>query len=459
MTTALEGPPIREAGEIRARLQSEIRQRHAAGAGSPDLLRVEFVIPPINALTWLCGQTPGSRGYWSDRDDRFELAGVGRADMLTGDGGEDYEALMADLHGRLDRADGPVRYFGGMRFSLQGRRDEGWASFKAYRFILPRFEILRRDGQTRIACNFRAVEPLPRVEEELARLAFPREAAAGQRPRRLAREDEPDAAGWRERVEAALAAFVPGEYEKVVLARKTRLRFDQPFTAVSLLRDLKPMTPSRFHFCFQPAAGVAFIGASPERLFHRRGRELYSEAIAGTRPRGAREDEDQRLAGELLGHEKERREHAHVVHAIRRALQELAATVESSPEPVILKLTQGQHLLTSFQARLKDGIRDGDILRVLHPTPAVGGAPTACALEDIARWEPFDRGWYAGPVGWLSRDETEFAVAIRSALVRENVVDVFAGAGLVAGSAADEEWDEVENKMADFFDALQVPRT
>jgi menaquinone-specific isochorismate synthase len=95
-------------------------------------------------------------------------------------------------------------------------------------------------------------------------------------------------------------------------------------------------------------------------------------------------------------------------------------------------------------------VTDAEVLRALHPTPAVGGYPGVEALEEIRALEPFDRGWYAGPVGWIGADAAEFAVGIRSGLVRGNTLALFSGAGIVAGSAPEGEWAEIEQKIGDF---------
>ena len=113
-----------------------------------------------------------------------------------------------------------------------------------------------------------------------------------------------------------------------------------------------------------------------------------------------------------------------------------------------------RHLVSRVGAGLRDGVTDADLLGALHPTPAVGGYPKEGALEGIRALEPFDRGWYAGPVGWVGADGAEFAVGIRSGLVRGRTLALYSGAGIVAGSRPEEEWAEVEQKIKDFTDAF-----
>jgi len=115
-----------------------------------------------------------------------------------------------------------------------------------------------------------------------------------------------------------------------------------------------------------------------------------------------------------------------------------------------MKLARGRHLVSRARGTLREGVTDWDVLEALHPTPAVGGHPKEEALAEIRTSEPFDRGWYAGPVGWISADAAEFAVGIRSGLVSGRTLRLFSGAGIVAGSVPEEEWAEIEQKIGDF---------
>ena len=121
----------------------------------------------------------------------------------------------------------------------------------------------------------------------------------------------------------------------------------------------------------------------------------------------------------------------------------------------LLKLARKQHLYSAVNVLLKEDVTDGSLLDRLHPTPAVGGYPTENALSEISRLEPFDRGWYAAPVGWISADEAEFAVAIRSGLIHDKTLSLYSGAGIVPGSKPEEEWQEIEHKISDFLEVIE----
>jgi menaquinone-specific isochorismate synthase len=262
--------------------------------------------------------------------------------------------------------------------------------------------------------------------------------------------DSPDLKGWRENVVRALAAFSEGRLGKVVLARRAQFGFCEDLDPTLLLESLKAATPGCFHFYAEPESGTAFLGASPERLFRRDGRTLETEAVAGTRPRGVSSTEDEGLRDDLLHSAKDRVEHTYVSKGIREALEPLCEELEIEDGVSEMMLARGRHLRSKVRGTLRDGVTDAVLLDAMHPTPAVGGHPRSEALETIQALEPFDRGWYAGPIGWIGAEDSEFAVGIRSGLVRGRTLALYSGAGIVAGSVPDEEWAEIEQKIGDF---------
>ena len=178
--------------------------------------------------------------------------------------------------------------------------------------------------------------------------------------------------------------------------------------------------------------------------------------MAGTRSRGDSARADAVLRDELLGSEKDRREHAFVEQAIRDRLAALCTSVRQNETTSELRLARGRHLRSQLEGRLRDRVTTIDVLCALHPTPAVGGVPTDHACRAIREQEPFVRGWYAGPVGWIGAEAAEFAVAIRSGLVRGNQLALYSGAGLVEGSVPEQEWNEIEQKISDFAAVLDL---
>lgn len=254
----------------------------------------------------------------------------------------------------------------------------------------------------------------------------------------------------------ALDSIEEHDLDKVVLARRVALALDDSMDPMLVLRHLEKATSGSYHFAVRPVGGPAFVGASPERLFRRDGRCVESEAVAGTRPRGETEAEDAAFREELLQSPKERREHAYVQEAIREDLERVCTHVEVPNETRELALERGRHLYSKVTGTLRSGTRTTELLETLHPTPAVGGVPTGDAVEAIRAQEPFDRGWYAGPVGWIGRDAAEFAVGLRAGLAWEDRVALFSGAGIVDGSEPDREWEEIEQKIGDFAAIMGV---
>jgi len=181
------------------------------------------------------------------------------------------------------------------------------------------------------------------------------------------------------------------------------------------------------------------------------GQRIISEAIAGTRPRAIDENYDKKLEKQLLNSEKDSLEHKYVVDGIIETLTPLCRPLNFDDTFSLQKLKGSQHLITRFEGQLNEGVFDQQILQSIHPTPAVAGCPTQKAMRTIKKLEPFERGWYTGPVGYMGKMQSEFAVAIRSGLIHGNQLSLYAGAGIVDGSTVKDEWSEIENKISNFM--------
>ena len=428
------------------------------------ILQLEVQIPNLKPLSWLAKQSVDVKTYWSERAGNLTIAGVGIADLVTDERSVDRSQFFHQLRQNLSPLFPQVRYYGGIRFDRDRSLSPVWQLFGNYRFVVPRFEI-RSDGvATYFVCNFRCRSltdspsklqiQLDIILEELSQLdlTIGSETIKSILPLVINRTDSPNYVDWQQNVNFALSTFPQLNIDKIVLARQSTLTFADDLQPQSLLLALQPHNPHSYHFCFQIEPNRAFIGTSPERLYHRRDRILATEAIAGTRHRGASSQIDRQLSDNLRKSAKDRHEHQLVVDNLQCILTELCDRVEIERELTILKLNKVQHLYTQCQGILKPEIDDDRILAQLHPTPAVGGFPRSQALELIHQLEPFERGWYAAPVGWIGYNETEFAVAIRSGSIDLNRLLLFAGAGIVSGSQAAEEWAEVENKIRHFTD-------
>jgi menaquinone-specific isochorismate synthase len=321
--------------------------------------------------------------------------------------------------------------------------------------VLPRFELNRENDRHVLACNLLpgdlTTNHLRKIAAEAERLAEAPQRSDPEQVKLVSRRDNPDHERWFEEVTAAIDRFRKGSLEKQVLARRTELEFDGNLDPWFLLEQLRGSASNCFLFGFQPAGGPAFIGATPERLYQRAQDRIETEAVAGTRPRGVDTASDSALELELSLSEKERVEHRLVVTGLREGLERIGTDCRVEDVTGSLKLARLQHLVTRLSGRLKAGTPEHRIISALHPSPAVGGYPTELAPNIIREAEPFDRGWYAGPIGWIQDDRAEFAVAIRSALVDGARLTLYAGAGLVSDSDPEAEWLEVESKIDPFL--------
>jgi menaquinone-specific isochorismate synthase len=254
---------------------------------------------------------------------------------------------------------------------------------------------------------------------------------------------------WRSAVERALDAIARGDLEKVVLAREVLVEADTAFDARDIARLLVASQPGSFVY-----ASDGFVGASPELLVRRTGEIVESRPVAGTTVA----DSDEALLA-LAASVKDTREHRYVVDAIVDALGPQCTDLSVAGTPEVAVFGPVAHLATPIHGRLHRPQPSAlDLARLLHPTPAVGGTPRAAALDAIRALEGFDRGRYAGPVGWVdARGDGEWAIALRGAELDGASARLVAGAGIVAGSDPDAEWAETQAKLEPMLRALVRP--
>ena len=426
----------------------------------PRMIRCKVEVENVAAMQWLACQSIPIKTYWANRNQEFKMAGIGVAHEISGQETPDLKKLFQELHLFLDPKYPELRYYGGFQFNRGSKPSQEWKSFGAYRFIIPQFELHRSEAGTFLVYNFLHEGRDSKLPGDLTRqlddVQFELTLSDWEERTILHRRDIPDRAEWQSSLDTALEEMGDGKYEKVVLARKATLTFNDPVDPVAYLLRLRRMTEETFNFYFQADEGHAFLGATPERLFRRQGRTLHTEAIAGTRPRGLTTRDDERYARALLNSEKEVREHSIVVDMIQNVLEKYCHNLVMDEKVQITRLSHVQHLCKHFKAELDPETSDADLIEALHPTPAMGGFPTDIALEAIDDREPFNRGWYAAPIGFVGHDHTEFVVGIRSALVEQERVSLYSGAGIVLGSDPAEEWQEIEDKISKFLKALDL---
>ncbi|HSX13350.1 MAG TPA: isochorismate synthase [Chlamydiales bacterium] len=224
--------------------------------------------------------------------------------------------------------------------------------------------------------------------------------------------------------------------KKAVLARECTIECENAPDPFAVTSFLLAKAKNSIVFCFANEQ-MAFLGATPELLFSRSGRDIQCEAVAGTSPLG-------RL---LLNDAKARSEILPVIEYLQHHLSPFCVSSLQISPIHIRKTSNVQHLCATLHGTLKTAITDEQIIQQLHPTPALCGVPKREAMHWIQQCEPFERGLYGGVMGWSTPEESVFAVGIRSCLIQGSTVKLYSGAGIVAGSDPLDEWEELNHKM------------
>ncbi len=417
----------------------------AAYQPSKAVKRIEIKVRPIDMISWLSLQKNEIKIYGANQSDTVSIAGIGQAVCVAGKKLGSFKKVLSQLRSVLSPQYPYLQWYGGFCFDDR-HLDAAWKEFGAYRFVLPRFELAAQEGRMIFCCNLIGREDIKDILKQLNSIVVPTLYGPSIKTfgHDMKRVDDPDQKVWQRSVEDILAK---ASVKKAVLARKTSLYFKQAPDPWLMLRQLKAVTPKSYHFAFQFNKTV-FLGASPERLYRRYQRFIESEALAGTMPKSIRPQF-------LRNSDKNKHEHAFVVDSLDDSFRKCCIVFKRDQQPQVLSLSNGHHLITKYQGHLKDGIKDEDILQFLHPTPALGGTPRQEALGLIRKIEGFSRGWYGAPIGYVGLDWAEFVVGIRSGLVNAKKLSVFAGAGIVQGSEADTEWNEVDNKISNFIKIIR----
>lgn len=384
---------------------------------------------------------------WRGRDDGFLTLAL---DALS---------IVAENDRMKMSRDSILQWFGGQPFANDG--SEEWGELSHGLWFLPAITwkltsdqciLIVQTLSTERNAREALVEKLQRVlEAEVDSAEFVPRA-----PRILGRADTPTFAGWTRSLEAARRAFREGTFSKVVLSRSSLLSLDQSDSWLYWVNRLIGYQEESYVFALKSPDNRCFLGRSPERLLAWKDGVFQVDAIAGTKRRGGDAGLDREASLELKGSPKELIEHRYVTQYVARLLERLQLNYEVIDDEKLLRLTHVQHLRTRFQGRLNPHVDALELLNALHPTPAVGGLPTQEAIDFILEHEESERGFYAGYIGWCGGASGECAIGIRSALVNDSSLRVFAGAGIVQESNILAEWEETEMKMQNFLFGLDV---
>ncbi|NJD22468.1 MAG: isochorismate synthase [Melioribacter sp.] len=343
-------------------------------------------------------------------------------------------------------------FVGGIKFP-SSKNDSIWKNFNTEKWFIPKILLLRINDESFITFNFPVtifnLENTDEIIDSLtAELKFNSERLNDSEPE-LSGKNSPDfeILNWSNKINNALKKISDGKLSKVVLARYKDLQFIEHQNILSLLQRLEENFENCYTFAYRNGDSV-FLGASPEKLFKISDGYIETDALAGSIPRGTNIEEDENYAAELLHSDKNIAEHKSVVDFILKQLTPVTEKILFDSQPSIKKYKNIQHLYAQIRARLKQDTNLFSLLELLHPTPAVCGTPKSEALKTINDLEEFDRGMYAGVLGWFSlENEGEFIVGIRSALLKEGLLRAFAGCGIVEGSESLSEFNETELKL------------
>ncbi|MGG0050108.1 isochorismate synthase [Bacillus atrophaeus] len=429
-------------------------------------------LDPLSFFNYGAKKYKGKRFFWSEPDSELTIVGLGKEAVFRTDEKNDerYHVVFEEwerfkktafhIHDeeKLQQAAvGPV-LFGGFSFDPLETRGDEWDHFSEGNFFVPSLMLTKTDDGQFLTVN-QWVSQNEQAEDVLASLqSFADNIAVSsldeEAQANITQTEELDRKDWLKAVKTATDEIKEGQYDKVVLAREVKLTFDRSVRVHSVLRKLLKDQKTSYIFAVEEG-NKSFVGASPERLIKKEGTRVMSSCLAGSIKRGADPEEDREMELELLNDEKNLLEHDIVVNMIHDAFLSSCDTVEKPDGPELYKTKNVQHLYTPIVGQLNHSDSMFDLIKKLHPTPALGGAPREKAVEVIRKLEPMSRGWYASPVGWIdSQDNGEFAVAIRSGLIADSQARLFAGCGIVADSDPQAEYEETQIKLKPMISAL-----
>ncbi len=435
------------ASDLVARMAALPRTDHfRAVALTPDLDPRALLLDPVAS---------GVAASYERPDRGLALVGVGVARRIEVPAGRGPSSAREDVRQLFEtpvEGDAPglrPRLLGGFRFNPTAAVGDPWSAFGAGWLVLPRV-LLVMDGESTGAILAPGEDPA--FAADLVQRALASREAPSSGPLHVERSMNRPL--WLESVATIAAQVRDGAYEKAVLASQQFLRGDGPIAIGAALARLRQNYPA-CHVFTMTTGGHTFLGASPELLVRLSDGQVEALGLAGSLRRGETPEEDERLGEQLLTSAKDRIEHETVVRAIRERLAPATEELHAPNAPRLRKLRNIQHLSTEISGRVRPGVDILDLAQRVHPTPAVCGWPTAVAREVIAEHEEFDRGWYAGPVGWVdATGDGEFAVALRSAVVEDDHAWLFAGNGIMGDSEPELELAEVQWKYRPLIEAL-----
>lgn len=409
----------------------------------------------------------GKRYFWQNRAQTKTIVGLGHAFVIANDAGatrfDDVEMKWKQFtqNIKVEMEDIQPILFGSFSFDPENEVKAEWGNFPQSAFFLASFQLVMKNDQSYVTIHLLSksqsaemeMETLRKERDHLIHAAQVKEVRTYDKP--VVRDySEPFKEEYLKSIEDVTSQIKAGLAEKVVIARSLVIDFEDDVTSAQVLSHVKNEQPESYLFGLE-SDEFLFFGASPERLVRVENGKAYSSCVAGSIKRGKTAEEDEKLGQALLNDDKNLGEHHYVVEMITETFKKNCINVEVPNGPKLLKIRDIQHLFTPVEGQLQIGATILQLVKSLHPTPALGGVPREAALEMIRRYEPLNRGLYAAPIGWIDvKGNGEFAVAIRSALLKKEKAYLYAGGGIVGDSTPIAEYEETLVKFRPMLRAL-----
>lgn len=446
----------------------------------PQYATFSFRLKAIDPLAYLemCWNKNQFHYYWGKPAEEVAIAAGEELISISAEGTDRFKEINAQYkeirdstaeYSMISHPYSGMMFLGGFSFYDQIKGNL-WDSFKPASFTVPKWMIIK-DGKFTLATLGINLDPFDSPDElreyigqQIGKLNYTIKTGSNDtdsnssgfsnnRPLPLNGSGHDE---WITSVNKAKDLITQKSFKKLVLARKISVSKNDGIAPTQVLNKLRRQYTNCYNFLIHNPNDKTFLGSTPERLGAFRNNLLLTEALAGSIQRGKTATEDTVFERYLSDSKKDRNEHNFVIQDIEERLQPLTRSLNRSSEPEIKKLYNVQHLYTPIRAQLKEEIDMLTAIEQLHPTPAVGGYPWNNAAKYLKELENFERGWYAGPVGWFNANgDGEFAVAIRSGLFSAQHAHFFAGCGIVSDSNPETEWEETNLKLKPMLSALQ----
>ncbi|WP_428911239.1 isochorismate synthase [Niallia sp. Krafla_26] len=435
-----------------------------------DVQKIES-IEPLSFFAAGFNKYHGERFFWKHPSEEFYLIGLGICKrMVTDQEADRFFHVEKEWNRLIEKAiiqttentqgTGPTA-FGCLSFDPLKEKTKLWSNFDDSIFHVPKYMLTVKDHQVYLTTNVICSDQddstmIDKIEMEMKEIV---EASVTYRlpveNHLLVKRIDINPEKWKQAVDKVAHDLQNNpSLKKVVLARELRLIFNKRIVIEKVLNSLLKDQHNSFIFAFE-SNGDCFMGATPERLVKKEGDQVFSACLAGSIARGKSEKEDLQLGNTLLDDKKNRIEHQYVVDMIREAMNDTCSKVCIPESPQLFKLKHIQHLYTPVVGKVNPNTSLLDLVKRLHPTPALGGLPKNEALIKIREVEELDRGFFGGPIGWFDhKGNGDFSVAIRSGLIQGNEASIFAGCGVVEDSESESEFEETNIKFKPMLSAL-----